>query len=185
MDMLRLHEPRSYLLFSGQLFRSKTLPSSFLFQQLSVDILYFKTITSFNKNLRKCFSSEHTRFSLNAWLTLNLSMFRVWRNIMKTLMCVALIKRSVASLMLENLTAISKNGALPLLNSCVDLILRCYFIDHLKMTPSFSSPHYPLRSRYTLSMCVTSSFQLFPPFTTILISFSWDVPLCSIILDDV
>ena len=137
----------------------------------------FISITSFNKNLRKCFSSEHTRFSLNAWLTLNLSMFRVWRNIMKILMCVALIKRSVASLMLENLTAISKNGALPLLNSCVDLILRCYFIDHLKMTPSFSSPHYPLRSRYTLSMCVTSSFQLFPPFTAILISFSWDVPV--------
>ena len=57
------------------------------------------------------------------------------------------------------------------------MILRCYFIDHLKMTPSFSSPHYPLRSRYTLSMCVTSSFQLFPPFTAILISFSWDVPV--------
>ena len=111
MDMLRLHEPRSYLLFSGQLFRSRTLPSSFLFQQLSVDILYFKTMTSFNKNLRKCFSSEHTWLSLNAWLTVNLSMFRVWRNIMKTLMCVALIKRSVASL-LENLTARSKNGAL-------------------------------------------------------------------------
>ena len=66
MDMLRLHEPRSYLLFSGQLFRSRTLPSSFLFQQLSVDILYFKTMTSFNKNLRKCFSSEHTWLSLNA-----------------------------------------------------------------------------------------------------------------------
>ena len=103
---------------------------------------------------------------------------------MKTLMCVALIKRSVASLMLENLTAISKNGALPLLNSCVDLILGGGGGGGGGGGPSFSSPHYPLRSRYTLSMCVTSSFQLFPPFNKILISFSWDVPLCSIILDD-
>ena len=92
--------------------------------------------------------------------------------------CAALIKRSVASLMLENLTARSKKEHF--INSCVDVTLRCYFIDHLKMTPKLF-----LRSCYTLSACMTSSFQLFPSFTMILTSLSWDVPLCLIIFDGI
>ena len=44
-------------------------------------------------------------------------------------------------------------------------------------TTSLTLTNYPLALHYMPSMCVTSSFQLFPPFTMILTNFSMEVPL--------
>ena len=47
----------------------------------------------------------------------------------------------------------------------------------MSCTVSLTLTQYPLMSRYTTHLCVTSSFQLFPPFTTILTSFNLEVPV--------
>ena len=48
-----------------------------------------------------------------------------------------------------------------------------------------SHTHYPLASHDTPSVCVTSSLQSFPPLTTILTRFSFEVPQSFIIFDGV
>ena len=45
------------------------------------------------------------------------------------------------------------------------------------VTGTISNIQYPLTSRYTPSVCVTSSLETIPPSASILTSFSLEVPL--------